>query len=50
MWRKGIPFNSLASIRRNIQKMGESGVRFVRWFPTGEGANFDIFRSGMTQE
>jgi uncharacterized repeat protein (TIGR01451 family) len=39
---EGSPFNSLAEIRKNIQKMGENGVRFVRWFPTGEGANFFV--------
>jgi len=36
---QGNPFNSLAEIRANIQNMGENGIRFVRWFPTGEGAN-----------
>jgi len=39
---QGNPFNSLAEIRETIQKMGENGVRFVRWFPTGEGANFFV--------
>jgi hypothetical protein len=36
------PFNRLADIRADIQKLGENGVRFVRWFPTGEGANFFV--------
>jgi len=31
-------FNGLASLRANLQKWGENGVRFVRWFPTREGA------------
>lgn len=39
---EGSPFNSVADIRTNIQRMGENGVRFVRWFPTGEGANFSV--------
>jgi hypothetical protein len=39
---EGNPFNTLAGIRETIQKMGENGVRFVRWFPTGEGANFFV--------
>lgn len=39
---EGSPFNTLAGIRANIQKMGENGVRFVRWFPTGEGANYFV--------
>ena len=33
------PLNSLDQIRTNLQKWGQDGVRFVRWFPTGEGAN-----------
>ena len=42
------PFNTLAGIRTNIQKLGESGIRFVRWFPTGEGANFFVGPFGDT--
>ena len=37
---EGSPLNSVAEIRQNIQKMGQNGIRFVRWFPTGEGANY----------
>jgi hypothetical protein len=37
---QGNPFNTLAEIRENIRRMGENGVRFIRWFPTGEGASF----------
>jgi hypothetical protein len=39
---QGNPFNNLIEIRENIQNMGENGIRFVRWFPTGEGANFFV--------
>jgi hypothetical protein len=35
----GNPLNGLNQIRTNIPKWGQNGVRFVRWFPTGEGAN-----------
>jgi hypothetical protein len=31
--------NDLARLRRNIRYLGENGVRFVRWFPTGEFGN-----------
>jgi hypothetical protein len=39
---QGNPFNTLTSIRENVQQLGENGVRFVRWFPTGEGANYFV--------
>jgi hypothetical protein len=39
---EGNPFNTLSQIRENVRKLGESGVRFVRWFPTSEGANFFV--------
>lgn len=39
---QGSPFNSLAEIRTNIPKLGTNGVHFIRWFPTGEGANSSI--------
>ena len=39
---EGNPFITLSGVRQNIRKMGESGVRFVRWFPTGEGANYSV--------
>ncbi len=45
---QGNPFNSLAGIRDAIRKMGENGVRFVRWFPTGEGANYFVAPFGDT--
>ena len=36
----GSPLNGLDLIRTNIRASGEqNGVRFVRWFPTGEGGN-----------
>ena len=35
----GSPLNSLDLIRTTIPKWGQNGVRFVRWFPTGEGGN-----------
>jgi hypothetical protein len=43
---EGSPFNSVAEIRQNIQKMGQNGIRFVRWFPTGEGANYAVIPFG----
>jgi hypothetical protein len=39
---QGNPFNSLSAIRQNVQRLGENGVRFVRWLPTGEGANYFV--------
>jgi len=45
---QGSPFSDLAAVRRNAPKLGESGVRFVRWFPTGEGANYAIAPYGDT--
>jgi len=45
---QGSPFNTLAGIRDTIRKMGESGIRFVRWFPTGEGANYFVAPYGDT--
>jgi hypothetical protein len=39
---EGNPLNSLARIRQNIPKLGQNGIRFVRWFPTGEGANYFV--------
>ncbi len=38
---QGNPFNTLADARRNIAALGTHGVRFIRWFPTGEGANWN---------
>ena len=35
----GNPLSNLDLIRTNIPKWGQYGVRFVRWLPTGEGAN-----------
>jgi hypothetical protein len=45
---QGNPFNSLAEIRRNITDLGQGGVRFIRWFPTGEGANYFVAPFGDT--
>lgn len=39
---QGSPFNTLASIRETIPLMGDGGIRFLRWFPTGEGANVSL--------
>jgi len=39
---QGSPFNTLADIRANVPEMGQHGVRFVRWFPNGEGANYFV--------
>jgi hypothetical protein len=39
---QGNPLNNLARIRQNIPKLGQHGIRFVRWFPTGEGANYFV--------
>jgi hypothetical protein len=36
----GSPLNSLERMRENIPQWGQNGVRFVRWFPTGEGGNY----------
>ena len=36
----GNPLNGLDRIRASIPKWGKNGVRFVRWLPTGEGANY----------
>ena len=43
---EGSPFASLAQIRANLAQMGHNGVRFVRWFPTGEGANYYVLPFG----
>ncbi|MHB1295243.1 MAG: outer membrane protein assembly factor BamB family protein [Anaerolineae bacterium] len=43
---EGSPFNSLASIRSSLSLLGENGIRFVRWFPTGEGANYAVVPFG----
>jgi len=43
---EGSPFNSLAKIRINVSQMGNNGVRFIRWFPTGEGANYYVVPFG----
>ncbi len=39
---QGSPFNTLARIRTGIPALGNNGARFVRWFPTGEGANYFV--------
>lgn len=43
---EGNPFASVAEIRQNIPKLGQNGVRFVRWLPTGEGANYAVIPFG----
>ncbi len=47
---QGSPFNDLARIRTNIPNLGNNGVHFIRWFPTGEGANMFIAPYGDTIE
>jgi hypothetical protein len=42
----GNPLNGLTQIRANIPRWGQNGVRFVRWFPTGEGANYFVVPYG----
>lgn len=39
---EGNPFNTLTEIRQNVRALGEHGIRFVRWLPTGEGANYFV--------
>jgi uncharacterized repeat protein (TIGR01451 family) len=45
---QGSPFNTLAEIRTSIPELGNHGIHFVRWFPTGEGANWFIAPYGDT--
>lgn len=45
---QGSPFNTLAEIRTSIPELGSHGIHFVRWFPTGEGANWSIAPYGDT--
>jgi hypothetical protein len=40
----GNPFNGLERSRTNLASLG--AVRFVRWFPTGEGANYHVIPWG----
>jgi hypothetical protein len=42
----GNPLNGLAQIRANIARWGQNGVRFVRWFPTGESGNYFVVPFG----
>ena len=42
----GNPLNDLDLIRTNIPKWGQNGVRFVRWFPTGESGNYYVVPYG----
>jgi hypothetical protein len=42
----GNPLNGLAEIRANIPQWGQNGVRFVRWFPTGESGNYYVVPYG----
>jgi hypothetical protein len=42
----GNPLNSVANLRANLRQYGENGARFVRWFPTGEGANYFVIPFG----
>jgi hypothetical protein len=40
----GNPFNGLERARSNLASLG--AVRFIRWFPTGEGANYHVIPWG----
>ena len=42
----GNPLNSLELMRATISTWGQNGVRFVRWLPTGEGANYYVLPYG----
>ncbi len=42
----GNPLNSLDRMRSNIPLWGQNGVRFVRWFPTGESGNYYVVPYG----
>ena len=42
------PFNSLARIRENVPKFADNGLLFVRWFLSGEGANYLVAPYGDT--
>lgn len=42
----GNPLNGLEQMRSNIPKWGQNGVRFVRWFPTGESGNYYVVPYG----
>ena len=42
----GSPLGSLANIRSSITRFAQQGTRFVRWFPTGESANFFVVPYG----
>jgi hypothetical protein len=41
---QGNPFNGLERARASLASLG--AARFVRWFPTGEGANFHVIPWG----
>ena len=43
---EGSPFNDLTKIRTNIPLLGNNGIHFVRWFPTGEGTNMFVIPFG----
>jgi hypothetical protein len=43
-WEQGSPFNGVEGARTNLASLG--AVRFIRWFPTGEGANFEVIPWG----
>lgn len=42
----GSPLGSLTAIRDSIARFAQQGTRFVRWFPTGESANFFVVPYG----
>jgi hypothetical protein len=42
----GNPLNGLTQLRANIPQWGQNGVRFVRWFPTGESGNYFVVPYG----
>lgn len=42
----GNPLNGLSRIRTNMPVYGANGVRFVRWFVSGEGSNYAMYPFG----
>ncbi len=42
----GSPLGSVSAIRNSVARFAQQGTRFVRWFPTGESANFFVVPYG----
>ncbi len=43
---EGNPLNGLSRLRTNLALFGNNGIHFIRWFFTGEGANYAIYPYG----